>query len=268
MIDENGCPTDSSVFPALMKLITPTSFTLRAKFNAFKFVDSSNVKFEAKIRFCENQCQRIDCPKDKYKKRQKREENNPIIYSINSNTQMASYTIDNSTNNSYGKNIESRDKIYQSVIGTLNQPGGEYVNIEQTSRNNFTDFKRILKTPIEIPLNFELNVKSPKAGETESLIYGENSQILVAGIGYDKDPNMLCMSSGVIVMVLLFWLFLQVILLAGCCILIKKYRKIAEIEEDRRSLQRLQQSINSDSLDRRVRWADQGRLTNNEFATT
>lgn len=211
LLDENGCSYDSGVFPELKRLVTPTSQSLRTRFQAFKFVDSPGVRFETLIHFCVGECPFIDCTRiNKRPIRQKRQvessskivTNNPgkitfptersagVIAFPNSSVTKRDTTVEDEPTTSIvprSNDIdESPDNIWQSVISYKNETrmGKELLaSVGQTNRNNFTDFKRILRKPIEIPLNFEIKVHSPQAGETESLVYGENSSILVAGYG-------------------------------------------------------------------------------------
>lgn len=145
--------------------------------------------------------------------------------------------------------LENRE-VYQTVIGKFNNRGAKVL---ETSRNNFTDNKRILKKTIEIPLTIKLNVHNSNAGEMESLIYGENSQILVAGFDADKD-NLFCINLSLLIIILIFFLIIQIACMTGCCILIKKYKKMSDLEEDRKSLNRIHNSL---EYDRHVHWADQ-----------
>lgn len=141
-------------------------------------------------------------------------------------------------------------EIYQTVIGKFNDRGAKVL---ETSRNNFTDNKRILKKTIEVPLTIKLNLHNSNAGEMESLIYGENSQILVAGFDADKD-SLFCINLSLLVIILIFFLIIQIACMTGCCILIKKYKKMSDLEEDRKSLNRIHNSL---EYDRHVHWADQ-----------
>ena len=74
----------------------------------------------------------------------------------------------------------------------------------------------------------------------------------------DHNDNIICINQTLMLIVLLFWLFLQIILMSGCCILINKYKRIAEMEEDRASLQKIHQSLEFDNVSRHVHWADNG----------
>ena len=67
------------------------------------------------------------------------------------------------------------------------------------------------------------------------------------------------MDQSLLVAVLIFWTIFQVIILFGCCILVRKYKRYVDVEDDRSSLQRIDHNLypDDDILDRRVRWADQ-----------
>ncbi|KAH8310962.1 hypothetical protein KR044_003587, partial [Drosophila immigrans] len=61
LIDERGCPTDASVFPALERVRSQSKSMLRARFHAFKFSGTANVNFDVKIRFCVERCPPANC---------------------------------------------------------------------------------------------------------------------------------------------------------------------------------------------------------------
>lgn len=60
LIDNNGCPIDSSVFPAL-KLDQADNRSLYTRFKAFRFPSTGVVNFEVQIRFCQEFCEPIKC---------------------------------------------------------------------------------------------------------------------------------------------------------------------------------------------------------------
>lgn len=57
--DENGCATDPSIFGEWE--YEADSNTLMAKFNAFKFPSSDNIRFQCNIRVCFGKCQPVNC---------------------------------------------------------------------------------------------------------------------------------------------------------------------------------------------------------------
>lgn len=60
LIDNNGCPVDPSVFPAL-KLDPSDNRSLYSKFKAFRFPTTGVVNFEVQIRFCQEYCEPNKC---------------------------------------------------------------------------------------------------------------------------------------------------------------------------------------------------------------
>lgn len=57
--DENGCATDPSIFGEWE--YNADSNTLMARFNAFKFPSSDNIRFQCNIRVCFGKCQPVNC---------------------------------------------------------------------------------------------------------------------------------------------------------------------------------------------------------------
>jgi len=64
LIDQEGCPVDHQVFPAL-EIDPKDGKSLYSTFKAFRFPSSGLVNFEVQIRFCPERCQPIDCLKEK-----------------------------------------------------------------------------------------------------------------------------------------------------------------------------------------------------------
>lgn len=55
--DENGCATDPTIFGEWEQ--NPDTQSLMASFNAFKFPNSDNIKFQCNIRVCFGRCQPV-----------------------------------------------------------------------------------------------------------------------------------------------------------------------------------------------------------------
>lgn len=62
LIDNEGCPVDHQVFPAL-EVDPKDGKSLISTFKAFRFPSSGLVNFEVQIRFCPERCQPVDCHK-------------------------------------------------------------------------------------------------------------------------------------------------------------------------------------------------------------
>lgn len=59
LLDSRGCPTDPIIFPGLQKI--PDSRNLQGSFEAFKFSDTSVVRFQVNVQFCVDECNPVDC---------------------------------------------------------------------------------------------------------------------------------------------------------------------------------------------------------------
>ena len=59
LLDDRGCPTYPAIFGGLNKL--ENSNNLRGSFEAFKFSESSVVRFEVSVQFCVGECRPVDC---------------------------------------------------------------------------------------------------------------------------------------------------------------------------------------------------------------
>ncbi|XP_070170904.1 uncharacterized protein [Polyergus mexicanus] len=60
LLDESGCPTDPTTFPALLK-DPMDNRSLISTFTAFKFPDSQIVRFNVIVRFCLEECEPTTC---------------------------------------------------------------------------------------------------------------------------------------------------------------------------------------------------------------
>lgn len=123
-----------------------------------------------------------------------------------------------------------------------------------------------------IPLDVTLNVLETEVNGTDRLVIGDSDQIFVAGLGllkniiktdlkidflkFSASTSSLCLDQSLITAILIFWIIFQVLILLGCCIMVKRYRKFRSMDDDRSSLDN--HGYYPDSLENRhVRWADQ-----------
>lgn len=58
LLDQSGCPTDPTTFPALLK-DPMDNRSLVSTFAAFKFPDSQIVQFNVIVKFCFEECQPV-----------------------------------------------------------------------------------------------------------------------------------------------------------------------------------------------------------------
>ena len=161
LIDENGCPVDITIFPALERITTTESNMLRAKFHAFKFSDDSIVSFDVRIRFCLFKCPKRICS------------SNLIVGKIERPKRQSNHTqmnIDSLT-------VQIRNPLYVSSF-TEQQQEQEQKDHWRTVNGNDATKKQVLD--IELPLNYKLYVHGPHryADSADTMIYGENGGVL------------------------------------------------------------------------------------------
>lgn len=210
LLDKRGCPTDLTVFPQLEKRRSNSTHQLYGRFHAFKFAGSSYVNFEVIIQFCMRECAPVSCgPNIQSNGRRRRRRRSididglappaaepelTVLSGQTVNQHRLSYDVFNegapdetvTSDPNQLHVIDTNDVISQRVLGGIAQEIID-AHVAEMSRGNFTRNQRVLKELAEIPLQFQFNVRVPAptsaAGDSESLIYGENNHILVAGIG-------------------------------------------------------------------------------------
>lgn len=237
LIDERGCPTDVSVFPALTKVATNDTKMLYARFHAFKFAGNSLVSFDVKINFCPARCPTIMCQNSMKRSRR---------------------FADGEEVDFYGDSVQVKSPIYVSTVmeQVVNTSLTEDYNKVPDSYLNTQTVVSRGPLNLELPLNYDINVRGPNFVDTKGLIYGERGIVLVAGADETSTDN-ICINQSLLIALLIFWLIFQVALMFSCCYLIQKYKRLASLDEERRKIQ--------ESIDfyegRRVHWADQGGYT-------
>lgn len=90
---------------------------------------------------------------------------------------------------------------------------------------------------------------------TTSYFYNLNTYFFFYTVDELPD-NIICINQILVILLIVLWILIQIIIIASCFIVIRKYKRLAEIEDDRSSLQKIHQHL--DFENRRVRWADQG----------
>ncbi|XP_001357829.4 uncharacterized protein [Drosophila pseudoobscura] len=231
LIDERGCPTDASVFPALERVRTHSRSMLRARFHAFKFSGTANVNFDVKIRFCVDRCSPSNCvghSSDTWH-RHRRQVEQPE------------------------RQLEQRRVQNPVHISTV-------VDVLPDLPANTTTPKTTppmgnASAQMELPLNYNLRVHGPDQTNANSYMYGERGVLLIAGIDDQLHLDNVCMNQSLLIALFIFWLICQVAMLFGCGMVLQRYRRLAKLEEERRRL-------HEEYLEaRRVHWADQGGYT-------
>lgn len=225
LIDERGCPTDASVFPALERVRSHSQNMLRSRFHAFKFSGTANVNFDVKIRFCAERCPPKNCmnhsrPDGMWQRRKRQAEQSP-------HRQLSERKV--------------QTPVYISTVMDV-PPTPEKLG-------NTTGQQ------VELPLNYNLRVHGPDQINSNSYLYGERGVLLIAGIDDQLHLDNICINQSLLIALFIFWLICQVALLFGCGMVLQRYRRLAKLEDERRRL-------HEEYLEaRRVHWADQGGYT-------
>ncbi|EDV95054.1 GH23882 [Drosophila grimshawi] len=221
LIDERGCPTDASVFPALERVRTQSRNMLRSRFHAFKFSGTANVSFDVKIRFCVQRCAPTNCLSSSeglWHRRKRRQLERP-------ERQL--------------EQVRVQNPVYISTV----------MDVQQDSALNAT------ASQMELPLNYNLHVHGPDQTNGNSFLYGERGVLLIAGIDDQLHLDNICINQSLLIALFILWLICQVALLFGCGMVLQRYRRLAKLEEERRRLH--EEYLEA----RRVHWADQGGYT-------
>ncbi|KAM8703838.1 hypothetical protein ACLKA7_008464 [Drosophila subpalustris] len=227
LIDERGCPTDASVFPALERVRTQSQTMLKGRFHAFKFSGTANVNFDVKIRFCVERCPPANCLNHSagHWQRRKRQLEQP-------DRQLQELRIQN--------------PVYISTVMDV---------MPEQLRNETAPSQVNISSQVELPLNYNLRVHGPDQANSNSYLYGERGVLLIAGIDDQLHLDNICINQSLLIALFIFWLICQVALLFGCGMVLQRYRRLAKLEEERRRL-------HEEYLEaRRVHWADQGGYT-------
>ncbi|XP_016990097.1 uncharacterized protein LOC108052253 [Drosophila rhopaloa] len=199
LIDERGCPTDASVFPALERVHSATRSMLRARFHAFKFSGTANVSFDVKIRFCVERCSPSNCASPSWQRR-RRQADQP---------------------GRRPEDLRVQNPVYISTVVD--------VAPEQDNRTHFTAQE-------ELPLNYNIRVHGPDQSNAKSYMYGERGVLLIAGIDDQLHLENVCINQSLLIALFIFWLICQVALLFGCGMVLQRYRRLAKLEDERRRL--------------------------------
>lgn len=179
LIDEWGCPTDESIFPALEYERQETRNILKAKFHAFKFAGTSKLSFDVKLHFCHHEnCTENNCVSEN-------DENNEadiVENSIENINKRNRRELKESrkvrqrrqlTDTTIGEKFKVQNPVYISTVMDVNNVNDtrDKSNSNKSASSHF------------IPLNYNLNVHGPDSTNSKSLIYGERGVLLIAGIG-------------------------------------------------------------------------------------
>lgn len=290
LLDYKGCPIDDSIFPEMMTADLEGVHTVIGQFVAFKFAESSSVDLSMVIRACYKACPPRNCPKSSSGRYKRSPQINPVIFPSSTLAPVVfpmTITFPNNTNkymvdqqavdddsppptennylpDSLHNSIEN--VVHQRVISSFDEPFDDKVRkLGETSHVEIKQLFQNFSKMIEFPITIRLQVYSTSDNVSpESLIYGENSYSPLDPPPAPDDTttllasNTICIDQTFILCLLLFFGILVVVLVIGCALMLFRYKRKLQAEEDRNSLQRFQYGFDPDfdSLSRRVHWAD------------
>lgn len=273
LLDFRGCPTDSAIFPSILKRRTKTSLILFSRFSVFKFIDSPIINFDITVNFCEQKCPTIICDfenkilsngrrrRDVHLNESSVVEDEPEFdwesLKITKNSSKEEFQNKPSTNESAEilselkkiKNFVDDPKYFQKVFT-------QYTFIDGSLQDDSFYLNNILQSNSEIKLHFQMFVGEPKEDTIIVDSYNiNNSKIFVALT--DADKNIVKLDSSLLAAILIFWFIVNAIIILICYWLIKRYKNQPEIYYSSSSLDRFHHISQFDSLDRRgrVHWS-------------
>ncbi|XP_037943924.1 uncharacterized protein LOC119676740 [Teleopsis dalmanni] len=237
LIDNRGCPTDVSVFPALKRIRTHSKNILHANFHAFKFAGNGMVNFDVKIHFCGQRCPEINCIQN----------GTGVGYRQHGRSQRKRRELQLEPSH-----LKVQNPIYISTVMDIkNLPENANKNISNLATEYYMNYTDTL------PLNYNLHVRGPDMTNSNSYIYGERGVLLIAGIDDQLNLDSICLNQSLLIAIFIFWLIFQIAFLFSCCYVLQKYKGLAALDEERRKIYESFDYMDS----RRVHWADQGGYT-------
>ncbi|CAG9785537.1 unnamed protein product [Diatraea saccharalis] len=229
LLDSRGCPTGQVDFPSFSRTRLGGTQRLSARFKAFRFPTSHVVRFAIMVRFCEGKCAQINCAT--HQSMRTARDTNDTSYQLD----------DNGIEATVREESWQYNRLNSAPSGVVAQGGAPLCGASDG----------------QVPLEVEMVVGSGDVLSADTLIHADHQAIIPENISTVNDEAMVCVHELLLVALALAWLAVQVLLLVGCCVLVKRYRNLAEM-----SLQKDYQSFDNVGFDnvsthRRVHWPDQ-----------
>ncbi|CAH2234402.1 jg21206 [Pararge aegeria aegeria] len=222
LLDSRGCPTGQVDFPSFTRTRLGGTQRLSAKFKAFRFPTSHVVRFAIMVRFCEEKCQPIVCGSMEQLRNAR---NINVTYEV-PNAKIAE---------SHNFHVAWASQVVAQG-GRADCAGGEG----------------------RVPLELEMVVGSRDILSADTLVRADHRSSLPEETpSHANESAMVCIHELLLVALVLIWLAVQILLLLGCCILVKRYRNLAEMNmhKDYQSFDNV--GFDTVSTHRRVHWPDQ-----------
>ncbi|VVC98375.1 unnamed protein product [Leptidea sinapis] len=224
LLDNQGCPTGQVDFPQLSRSMVGSTQRLSGRFKAFRFPNSHVVRFAIMVRFCGQACAQVNCGEKQA--RNNRQANNTYDWVDAEST--AAVTQEKA----WDPYVVAQGGPMLCSEGAANYVGGG-----------------------KIPLELELLVGARDILSADTLVRADHRSSLPEDAHF--DGALVCVHELLLVAMALAWLAVQLLLLIGCCILVKRYRNLAEMnmQKDYNSFDNI--GFDTSSTHRRVHWPDQ-----------
>ncbi|XP_049867797.1 uncharacterized protein LOC126368004 [Pectinophora gossypiella] len=222
LLDSRGCPTGQVDFPSFSRQWMGGTQRLSSRFKAFRFPTSHVVRFALMVRFCDGKCPQMNCRSAQQ------------IRSARQTNDTYDYTED-------GIPAAVQEDNYEGRAGVVAQGGAAGCGGGGAGR---------------VPLELEMVVGSRDILSADTLVRADH-RVPEEAPPRIADGAMVCVHELLLVSLALAWLAVQVLLLLGCCILVNRYRNLAEMnmQKDYQSFDNV--GFDTISTHRRVHWPDQ-----------
>ncbi|KAJ8730897.1 hypothetical protein PYW08_002310 [Mythimna loreyi] len=220
LLDSRGCPTGQVDFPAFTRLWLGGTQRLTARFKAFRFPTSHIVRFALMVRFCDHKCPPVECnPKQNRSTRQ----TNATLYQ-------------------WGEEVPAAVRADTPRASGVVAQGGAAPCAPAGDD--------------AMALELDLLVDSKDILSVDTLVRADHRSTMPEESKL-SDGSMVCVHELLLVSLALAWLAVQILLLLGCCVLVKRYRNLAELnmQKDYQSFDNV--GFDTVSTHRRVHWPDQ-----------
>ncbi|XP_072939324.1 uncharacterized protein [Epargyreus clarus] len=229
LLDSKGCPTGQVDFPSFTRTYIGGTQRLSAVFKAFRFPSSKVVRFALVVRYCDGKCDPINCST-----------NQP---------RAVRGTYDTDESNDVDPAASQKEEWPGGVVA---QGGAAPCAAGGAGRAG------------RVPLELELLVGAGAVLSADTLVRADHraaDETLTAGVEGGARAGggeaLVCVHELLLVALALAWLAVQLLLLLGCCVLVKRYRNLAEMnmQKDYHSFDNV--GFDNISTHRRVHWPDQ-----------
>ncbi|XP_075974474.1 uncharacterized protein LOC142975500 isoform X2 [Anticarsia gemmatalis] len=222
LLDSRGCPTGQVDFPSFTRSWLGGTQRLSARFKAFRFPTSHVVRFAIMVRFCDHKCPPSEC---NGKQNRTTRQTNDTFYQ-------------------WGDEVPAavrQDAMTSRRGGVVAQGGAPPCTPSAGDA---------------MSLELEMLVDSRDILSADTLVRADHRSTLPEE-SKSSDGAMVCIHELLLVSLALAWLAVQIMLLLGCCVLVKRFRNLAELnmQKDYQSFDNV--GFDTVSTHRRVHWPDQ-----------